>query len=49
MGITSIIVFAMVVAFSFYTMDMIYKMSQDMIYIRKTVTALASQQAANKN
>jgi len=44
MGVTSIIFFAMVIAFLFYTMDMIYKMSQDMIYIRKTVAALASQQ-----
>jgi hypothetical protein len=45
MGITSILFFSMVVAFLFYTMDMVYKMSQDVIYIRKAVAAL---QVANK-
>lgn len=35
MSVFSIVLLALVIAFLFYTMDMIYKMSQDVKYIRR--------------
>lgn len=47
MGFLSLGFYALIIAFLFYTMDMVYKMSQDVIYIRKAIYEMANSNDNN--